>query len=114
MQIENETYILGKIFKTLYSTQLFKIWTLFFRDNVTGHTLVALGKGREVPELCRRGSECSRFAAAVAHMLARVFACVSCLLRTKMHMGFLLRQYRCPLATRVVSEKGSHVARPQR
>ena len=31
-----------------------------------------------------------------------------------MHMGFLLRQYRWPLATRVVSEKGSRVARPQR
>ena len=28
-------------------------------------------------------------------------------------MGFLLRQYRWPLATRVVSEKGSRVARPQ-
>ena len=38
---------------------------------------------------------------------------VGCLLETKMHMGFLLRQYHCPLATRGVSEKGSHVARPQ-
>ena len=28
-------------------------------------------------------------------------------------MGFLLREYRCPLATRVVSEKGSRVAQPQ-
>ena len=28
-------------------------------------------------------------------------------------MGFLLREYRCPLATRMVSEKGSRVARPQ-
>ena len=40
-------------------------------------------------------------------------ACVRCLLRTKMHMGFLLREYCCPLATWVVSKKGSHVARPQ-
>ena len=36
-----------------------------------------------------------------------------CLVGTKTHMGFLLRQYRCPLATRVVNEKGSRVARPQ-
>ena len=28
-------------------------------------------------------------------------------------MGFLLREYRCPLATQVVSEKGSRVVRPQ-
>ena len=85
------------------------IWTLFFRDNVTGHTLVALGKGREVPELCHRGADGSRF----ARMVARVCACVGTLLWAKMHMGFLLRQYRCPLATRVVNEKGSRVARPQ-
>ena len=46
--------------------------------------------------------------------VGELFACMGCLLRTKMHMGFLLREYRCPLATRGVSEKGSHVARPQR
>ena len=44
MEIENETPILScilwKIFKTLYSTQLFEIWTLSYCDNVTGHTLV--------------------------------------------------------------------------
>ena len=41
-------------------------------------------------------------------------ACVVTLLWAKMHMGFLLRQYRCPLATRLASEKGSRVARPHR
>ena len=46
--------------------------------------------------------------------VGELFARVSCLLRTKMHMGFLLREYRCPLATRGVSEKGSRVAQPQR
>ena len=44
MEIENETPILScilwKIFKTLYLTQLFKMRTLSFRDNVTGHMLV--------------------------------------------------------------------------
>ena len=30
------------------------------------------------------------------------------------HVGCLLRQYCCPLATRLASEKGSRVARPQR
>ena len=49
MEIENETPILScilwKIFKTLYSTQPFKIRTLSFRDNVTGHTLVRIKKG---------------------------------------------------------------------
>ena len=40
-------------------------------------------------------------------------ACVRCLLRMKMHMGFLLRQYHCPLAMQVVSKKGSHVVQPQ-
>ena len=50
------------------------------------------------------------FAAAVGNLLAHV----GCLVGMKMHMGFLLRQYRCPIAMRVVSEKGSHVVRPQR
>ena len=45
--------------------------------------------------------------------VGELFAHVGCLLRTKMHMGFLLREYRCPLDTRMVSEKGSRVARPQ-
>ena len=45
--------------------------------------------------------------------VGELFACVGCRLRTKMHMGFLLREYHCPLATWGVSEKGSHVARPQ-
>ena len=56
MEIENETpivsCILWKIFKTLYSIQLFKIRTLSYRDNIMGHTLVTIGKGREVLELC--------------------------------------------------------------
>ena len=39
---------------------------------------------------------------------------VGCLLETKNHMGCLLRQYRCPLAMRLASEKGSRVARPHR
>ena len=46
--------------------------------------------------------------------VGELFAHVGCRLRTKMHMGFLLREYRCPLATWGVSKKGSHVARPQR
>ena len=45
--------------------------------------------------------------------IGELFAHVGCLVGTKMHMGFLLREYRCPLATCGVSEKGSHVARPQ-
>ena len=49
MQIQNETPILScilcKIFKALYSTQLFKIRTLSYRDNVTGHTLVKGTRG---------------------------------------------------------------------
>ena len=51
----------------------------------------------------------------LAFLVAFLLACfhVGCLLETKNHMGCLLRQYRCPLATRVVSEKGSRVARPQ-
>ena len=51
----------------------------------------------------------------LAFLVAFLVACfhVGCLLETKNHMGCLLRQYRCPLATRVVSEKGSRVARPQ-
>ena len=52
----------------------------------------------------------SRFAAAVGNF----WLAWGCLVGTKMHMGFLLREYRCPLATRGVSEKGSHVAQPQR
>ena len=58
--------------------------------------------------------------AGSAHvLLVFMLACFShcarmaTLLWVKTHMGFLLRQYRCPLATRVVSEKGSRVARPQ-
>ena len=85
MQIENETPILScilcKMFKTLYSTQFFKLRTLSYCDNVAGHMLVAIGKGRRVPELCHQGANCSCFTAAVAHMLARVFAHVSCLLK---------------------------------
>ena len=44
MEMENETpipsCILWKLFKTLYSTQLCKIKTLSYHDNVMGHTLV--------------------------------------------------------------------------
>ena len=67
---------------------------------------IALGKGREVLELCSWGLDYLHFVAAVAH----VFAHVRCLL---MHIGCLLRQYPWPPATQVVSEKGSHVAWPQ-
>ena len=46
MEMENETpipsCILWKLFETLYTTQLCKINTLSYRDNVTGHTLVAI------------------------------------------------------------------------
>ena len=70
---------------------------------------ITIGKGREVPELCCRGADGSCF----AHMVARVCARVGTLLWAKTHMGCLLREYRCPLATWVVSEKGNHVARPQ-
>ena len=45
--------------------------------------------------------------------VGELFAHVGCLVGMKMHMGFLLRQYRCPLATCMVSKKGSRVARPQ-
>ena len=54
--------------------QLFKSWTLSVHDNVTVHTLVALGKGRRVLELCSRSLDCSCFAATVAHVFAHVFA----------------------------------------
>ena len=72
MEIENETPILScilwKFFKTLHSTQLFEIWTLSYHDNVTGHTLVTLGKGREVLELCSQE----------LGPLAFLLACFSC------------------------------------
>ena len=45
--------------------------------------------------------------------VGELFACVGCLVGTNMHMGFLLRQYHCPLAMQVVSKKGSHVVQPQ-
>ena len=128
--------VLWKIFKTLYSTQLFKIWTLFFRDNVTGHTLVALGKGRRVPELCSRGSDCSRFAAAVEHVLARVFARVlpcgmpfgdekphgmpfEAIPLSPSHVGCERKRKSCGVTSevksansRIFGKKGSRVVRP--
>ena len=72
MQIQNETPILScilwKIFKTLYSTKLFKIKTLSYRDNVTGHTLVlyrseanrGLGVHTEQMHVLSRASSLSR------------------------------------------------------
>ena len=91
-KIQNETPILSCIlwnfFKALYSTQLFKIWTLSYRDNVTGHTLVTLGKGRRVPELCHWGPGvlvfCSCFCSHVSHVVLAFWG--------KKHMGFLLWQ----------------------
>ena len=77
---------------------------------------IAIGKGREVPELCCRGADGSCF----AHMVARVCAHVGTLLWAKMHMGCLLRQYHWPLAMqfgakkevvwRIFGEKGRCVA----
>ena len=102
MQNENETPILScilwKTFKALYSTQLFKIRTLFFHDNVTGHTLVTLGKGRRVSELCSRKAECS-------HARSHVSCVVLTFWREKAH--------GMPFGAWKFGEKGRCVAQPQ-
>ena len=106
MQIQNETPILScilwKIFKALYSTQLFKIRTLSYRDNVTGHTLVTLGKGREVPELCSREAECSRARSHVSRIVLAFW-------REKAH-GMPFEAIPLAPSHAVWSEKGSRVA----
>ena len=71
------------------------------RDGEKGAGAVQLGFG----VLAFRGHSSSH--------VGELFAHIGCLLRTKMHMGFLLREYRCPLAMWGVSKKGSGVAWPQ-
>ena len=97
MQIQNETPILScilwKIFKALYSTQLFKIRTLSYCDNVTGHTLVTLGKGMK------------RRSCVIGGRMRSRASMWDPFCRAKKHMGFLLRQYPWPLATRLRAKK---------
>ena len=54
--------------KIKFQNHLLKSWMLSFRDKVTGHTLVALEKGRRVSVLCNRK------AGALACMLAFLLA----------------------------------------
>ena len=82
--------VINQCFKSVHNTDSFAI-----------SLLIAIGKGREVPELCRQGVDGSHF----ARMVARVCAHVGTLLWAKTHMGCLLRQYRWPLATRFRAKK---------
>ena len=82
-----------------------------------------LGKGRRVSELCSRKAECSCFAAAVAHIFARVLPCgmpFEAIPLSPSHAVGERKRKSCGATSerksadsRVFGEKGRCVARPQ-